>query len=382
MSLFPRVAPFLLVPLLAVLGACASPQPKFRDDQLLNSSASPYARNFSFSNADACDAARRALLSQGYMSTMPHDDTVDATKNFQPTNDTHYVVEVHVVCTPGDAGNTSVVYVNAIQDGYALKKSDTSASVGLSIFGSLSLPIRSNNDAMVKISSETIQSDAFYTRFFELVGQYLNTVAHPEAVPGGSIDITPLPPVAHETPPVAATAAAVPQTASTTTAIPPSPATVSATPEPTTAAANAGTAGAQPTATTVPAAVQTQPAETTGASDHATTTATSPADPELRATMPQAMMPASPAPLPAPLLAPSPTVVLTGPTAVPAGIGQPPILPVSATVGLPAAPIVAPAAPTVTAPSAAAGAATGTRSAAAAPTSSTPAANPPSGPAP
>ncbi|NIE68567.1 DUF2242 domain-containing protein [Burkholderia sp. Ax-1719] len=197
MPRFSRLTPFLLIPLVAVLGACSSAKPsnKFQDDQLLSSAPSPFSRNFSYASADACEASRRALLSQGYMTTMTHNDTVDATKNFQPTSDQHIVVEVHVVCTVADASNTSMVYVNAVQNGYALKKSDTSASVGLSILGSVSLPIRSNSDEMVKVSSETIQSGAFYTRFFDLVGKYLNTVAKSEPVPGsGSIKITPLPP--------------------------------------------------------------------------------------------------------------------------------------------------------------------------------------------
>ena len=67
-------------------------------------------------------------------------DTVDGTKNFQPTGDSHIVVEFHVVCTPGEeTADTSILYVNAVQNGFALKKSDTSASVGLSVLGSLSL---------------------------------------------------------------------------------------------------------------------------------------------------------------------------------------------------------------------------------------------------
>ncbi|MBN3855665.1 DUF2242 domain-containing protein [Paraburkholderia sp. Ac-20340] len=195
MPRFSRLTPFLLIPLVAALGACSSAKPnKFQDDQLLSSAPSPFSRSFSYASADACEASRRALLSQGYMTTMTHNDTVDATKNFQPTSDQHIVVEVHVVCTVADATNTSIVYVNAVQNGYALKKSDTSASVGLSILGSVSLPIRSNSDEMVKVSSETIQSGAFYTRFFELVAKYLNTVAKSEPVPGsGSIKITPLP---------------------------------------------------------------------------------------------------------------------------------------------------------------------------------------------
>jgi hypothetical protein len=195
MSRFSRVAPFLLIPLAAALGACSSAKPAFQDDQLLSSAPSPFSRGFNYASTDACEASRRALLSQGYMTTLTHSDTVDATKNFQPTVDQHIVVEVHVVCTPADATNTSMVYVNAVQNGYGLKKSATSASVGLSILGSVSLPIHTNSDEMVKISSATIQSGEFYTRFFDLVGRYLNTVARSEPVPAnGGIKITPLPP--------------------------------------------------------------------------------------------------------------------------------------------------------------------------------------------
>jgi hypothetical protein len=187
----------------AALGACSSAKPKFQDDQLFSSNGSPYARNFDFPATDTCEAARRGLLSQGYMTTMTRTDAVDATKDFQPAPDSHIDVEVHVVCTAGDVSNSSVMYVNAVQNGYALKKSDTSASVGLSIFGSLSLPIRTNSDAMVKISSETIQSGSFYEKFFDLVNRYLRTSARSEPVPRGSIEITPLPPPVSPSPPVA-----------------------------------------------------------------------------------------------------------------------------------------------------------------------------------
>jgi hypothetical protein len=189
---FSRTAAAALVGL--ALAACSStPQPKFQQE-LFETGASPYARNFNSSATDACEAARRALLSQGYLTTMTRSDTVDGTKNFQPTGDTHVVVEFHVVCTPGEeASDTSIVYVNAVQNGFALKKSDTSASVGLSVLGSLSLPIRSNSDAMVKISSETIPSGKFYDRFFGLVDHYLQTVVRTQPVATSRIETSLLP---------------------------------------------------------------------------------------------------------------------------------------------------------------------------------------------
>ncbi|WP_425606049.1 DUF2242 domain-containing protein [Paraburkholderia sejongensis] len=122
----------------------------------------------------ACEAARRALLSQGYIANSPRSDAVDGSKNFQPNADSHAVIEVHVVCTADDpSSNHSTAYVNAVQDRYALKKSNTSASVGLSVFGSLSLPIGSSDDSMVKVASETIPAGVFYQRYFALVDHYL-----------------------------------------------------------------------------------------------------------------------------------------------------------------------------------------------------------------
>ncbi|QYD72515.1 DUF2242 domain-containing protein [Paraburkholderia edwinii] len=189
-----RFALVLLPGLAVALAACSStPKPKLQDEFLSNET-SPFMHTFTVSSAEACDSARRALLSQGYMTTAARPDTIDASKNFQPASDSHYTVEFHVVCTAGDdAVNSSVVYVNAVQNGYALKKSDTSASVGLSILGSVSLPIRSNSDAMVKISSETIQSDKFYDRFFDLVGRYLQASVRTAPVPGTTVDEKSLP---------------------------------------------------------------------------------------------------------------------------------------------------------------------------------------------
>lgn len=191
--------PLITVSALLALAACSStPTPKTQQ-QMFDAGASAFSRDLRATNTDACEAARRALLSQGYLTTNSRADTIDASKDFQPSGDKHVTIEFHVVCTPGeDAENSSIVYANAVQSGYALKKSDTSASVGLSILGSLSLPIRSNSDAMVKVSSETIQSSAFYDRFFDYVDQYLRTVVKATPVPPApaikSSELPPSPP--------------------------------------------------------------------------------------------------------------------------------------------------------------------------------------------
>ncbi|NML31984.1 DUF2242 domain-containing protein [Paraburkholderia antibiotica] len=243
---------------LLALAACSStPQPKLTEE-MFETGASPYARNFNSNTIDSCEAARRALLSQGYLTTMPRADTVDGTKNFQPTSDTHVVVEFHVVCTPGEeAADSSIVYVNAVQNGFALKKSDTSASVGLSVLGSLSLPIRSNSDAMVKISSETIPSGKFYDRFFALVDHYLQTVVRTQPVAGSRIETQILP--MQVATPLQLTTIQAPATAPAATTVPVQP--NGAVPAQIATSAPAQPATPAPTQTTLPTpTTATQPA--------------------------------------------------------------------------------------------------------------------------
>ncbi|WP_404990104.1 DUF2242 domain-containing protein [Caballeronia sp. LZ065] len=205
---------------LTACGGRSATTPSYQQE-LFNTGASPFARDYDATVNETCEAARRALLSQGFLTTMGQPDTVDATKNFQPSAETHVVVSFHVVCTPGEnATNQSIAYVNAVQDGYALKKSDTSASVGLSVLGSLSLPIRSNSDAMVKISSETVPAGKFYDRFFNLMSHYLNTVPRSAPVAADEVKSKPLVPSLIVNSPELTPTPIVVQTPAAATAIP------------------------------------------------------------------------------------------------------------------------------------------------------------------
>ncbi|TKC91753.1 DUF2242 domain-containing protein [Trinickia terrae] len=180
----------------STLAACSSaPPPQKYQQEMFDTGVSQYSRNLNASAGDACEAARRTLLNQGYVTTVPHPDSIVGTKDFQSDGDKHVQVEFHVVCVPGEeTSDTSIVYANAVQNGFALKKSDTSATVGLSIIGSISMPIRSNSDEMVKVSSETIQSDKFYDRFFEFVERYLpKVVKKADPVPAAAITSTAIP---------------------------------------------------------------------------------------------------------------------------------------------------------------------------------------------
>ena len=133
-----------------------------------------FSRSFPISESGSCEAARRALLSQGYIITSSDKGQVNGNKSFQQTGDSHLQISFNVVCANDMSGDQrSTMFANALQDRYALKKSNTSASLGVGVLGSVSMPIGSSDDSMVKVASETVTAAQFYDRYFALVESYL-----------------------------------------------------------------------------------------------------------------------------------------------------------------------------------------------------------------
>ena len=177
------------VSVLGIMAGCAAPVRVFPSQEQFGS-ANTYSRLFDAPATQTCEAARRALLSQGYIINTASSDLVEGRKSFQPDAEAHLRMEIRVVCAndgpkgpDGAEGKVSLAFVTALQDQYALKKSNNSASLGVGAFGSVSLPFSSSNDSMVRVGSETIASEAFYDRFFELVRRYLVVEAAPVKVP-------------------------------------------------------------------------------------------------------------------------------------------------------------------------------------------------------
>lgn len=138
-----------------------------------------YSRSVDVTAAQACEAARRALLSQGYIVARADANGVEGSKNFQPRDDSHEQLDLRVSCVSQGA-DKAWVFVSALQDRYALKKSSTSASVGVGVLGSVSLPVGSSDDSLVRVASSTVQDASFYNRFFERLDSYL---PKPQAAP-------------------------------------------------------------------------------------------------------------------------------------------------------------------------------------------------------
>ncbi|MFJ7284954.1 DUF2242 domain-containing protein [Pseudomonas sp. NPDC099000] len=166
-----RVAGLAL--LLAAAAGCSSKKAPIYEHENFDDSGT-FSRNYPVTDAQTCEAARRALLSQGYIITSADPKLVSGHKSFQQTGETHMEISFSVVCADdGSEGHHATMFANALQDRYALKKTNNSASVGVGVLGSVSMPIGSSDDSMVKVASETVSSAKFYERFFALVELFL-----------------------------------------------------------------------------------------------------------------------------------------------------------------------------------------------------------------
>jgi len=175
----------LLVPLalsLALLSACTTTKHSGMQHEEFGATG-VFTRSFPGTEKSACEAARRALLSQGYVISDWKPSVLKGRRKYQPEADIHAEIEFNVVCVADSKGsNSTTVFANAVRDRYSLKKSNTSASIGVSAIGSVSLPFGSTDDALVKVASETIPTGQFYEQFFELVDRYLDTVPYVQEV--------------------------------------------------------------------------------------------------------------------------------------------------------------------------------------------------------
>lgn len=168
----PRLGCALAFSLLALSG-CSSKKPAMYEHEDFSDSGT-YSRNYPVSDSSSCEAARRALLSQGYIITSSDPKQLSGHKSFQQTGETHMEISFNVTCAAdGNSNQTSTMFANALQDRYALKKVNNSASLGVGVLGSVSMPIGSTDDSMVKVASETVTSAKFYDRYFALVDVYL-----------------------------------------------------------------------------------------------------------------------------------------------------------------------------------------------------------------
>ncbi len=135
--------------------------------------ASPYQKQFTEDVPSVCAAANRALLGDGYLTEPVVNDKLKGRKSYRIDSEHTAVVDMTVTCLANPDGGSSV-YANGLRTIFEMKKSSTSASVGVSVFGSLSLPIGQSADSMVKTTEETISEREFYAAFFSALENSLS----------------------------------------------------------------------------------------------------------------------------------------------------------------------------------------------------------------
>ncbi|GAB2508229.1 hypothetical protein GCM10027084_24170 [Pseudoxanthomonas sangjuensis] len=171
----PRFLPCVAACALLALSSCATTALSKKGSMLAKESFDSdgaYSRSYAQTPAQVCQSAYRALLSQGYVAKQVAVDAVEAVKNFQPEAEVHEQMTMRVSCVQQASGR-SWVFASAQQDRYNLRKSNNSASLGVSALGSLSLPIGSTDDSLVKVGSMTVQDAGFYRAFFKVVERFL-----------------------------------------------------------------------------------------------------------------------------------------------------------------------------------------------------------------
>ena len=165
-------AALLAVAAVALTTGCTTPQIHIESHETFDSE-STHSRVYASAEGITCEAARRALLSQGYVVQEAALDRVRAKKNFQPKADMHVEVEFHVTCVRDQDQERTIAFVNAVQESFAIKKTSNAASIGVPALGSLSLPFLGSDESMVRVASVTITSPDFYDRFFLMLERHL-----------------------------------------------------------------------------------------------------------------------------------------------------------------------------------------------------------------
>lgn len=175
-----------LLILAAAMAGCANPRKDLQVSRFESFDSALHSKPFDADVPHACEAARRALLSQGYVIHTADAAFVNGRKSFQPTADDHVELDIRIVCareTTTASNAITLVFVSGTQDRYALKRTANSASLGVGMIGSVSLPFSSTDDSLVKIGSQTITTPDFYERLYALIDRYL---APAEAEQGAS----------------------------------------------------------------------------------------------------------------------------------------------------------------------------------------------------
>ena len=130
-----------------------------------------HRRDFAVAAAPLCDAARRAMLGDGYIVTRPEAQRLLAGKEFQVDDKQHAILTLHVSCEPRASGST--LFATATEERFDVRTSRQSSSIGFPVLAPLYFGTVLEADQQVKTRGETVTQGAFYERFYRAVQREL-----------------------------------------------------------------------------------------------------------------------------------------------------------------------------------------------------------------
>ncbi len=151
-----------------LLNACSSSRTvRSYQTETFNTEKTPYQYYSSRQPEEACEIAKRALLSQGYQVNDAKPRNISGEKYFRPSEETASTLSISLVCLPSSLG--AVIFAVGHETQYEMKAKGASAGVSVAAVGSVSLPWAIDKDTLVKIGEETITAPGFYQRLFDLI---------------------------------------------------------------------------------------------------------------------------------------------------------------------------------------------------------------------
>lgn len=161
--------PFALLLVVQLLAGCGGPDSYAQREAF--AAETRHRRDFAVAAALLCDAARRAMLGDGYVVTRSDDGRLLGGKEFQVDDTRHAILNLYVSCEARAGGAT--LFVTATEEHFDVKATRQSSSIGFPVLAPLYFGTLREADSQVKIRGETITEKAFYERYYRAVQREL-----------------------------------------------------------------------------------------------------------------------------------------------------------------------------------------------------------------
>ena len=161
--------PLALLLVAQLLAACGGPDSYAQREDF--AAQARHRRDFAVAVAPLCDAARRALLGDGYVVTRSEDGRLMGGKEFQIDDNRHAILNLYVNCEARTGGAT--LFVTATEEHFDVKATRQSTSIGFPVLAPLYFGTLREADSQVKSRGETVTENAFYERYYRAVQREL-----------------------------------------------------------------------------------------------------------------------------------------------------------------------------------------------------------------